>query len=135
MHKFEQDFYGSELRVLICGYIRPEKNFSSLGEASMITVTVMRLSHAQYSVSQKEVAPALAPSQLSSDTSSLSLTLVDSVWRCQSWNGSNVTRQWDFQGNSAIKFLHKMDFSLRWPACKEAILRWKSISSTCYEML
>eukprot|EP00123_Amoebidium_parasiticum_P012911 comp21653_c2_seq1/m.30440 comp21653_c2_seq1/g.30440 ORF comp21653_c2_seq1/g.30440 comp21653_c2_seq1/m.30440 type:complete len:185 (-) comp21653_c2_seq1:211-765(-) len=30
MHKFDQDFYGHELRVLCNGHIRNEKNFSSL---------------------------------------------------------------------------------------------------------
>ncbi|XP_068250971.1 riboflavin kinase isoform X2 [Palaemon carinicauda] len=30
MHTFEEDFYGSELKVVMLGYIRPEKNFSSL---------------------------------------------------------------------------------------------------------
>lgn len=30
LHKFEQDFYGEELRLLVCGYIRPEANFESL---------------------------------------------------------------------------------------------------------
>ncbi|XP_066982145.1 riboflavin kinase isoform X2 [Macrobrachium rosenbergii] len=30
LHTFEEDFYGSELRVVMLGYIRPEKNFSSL---------------------------------------------------------------------------------------------------------
>ncbi|XP_045596021.1 riboflavin kinase isoform X2 [Procambarus clarkii] len=32
MHVFNEDFYGSELRVVMLGYIRPEKNFSSLDE-------------------------------------------------------------------------------------------------------
>ena len=31
MHEFGKDFYDSWLRVLICGYIRPEENFASLG--------------------------------------------------------------------------------------------------------
>ena len=31
MHKFDADFYGAELRVVVVGYLRPEKNFSSLG--------------------------------------------------------------------------------------------------------
>ena len=30
LHTFEQDFYGEELRLLVCGYIRPEANFESL---------------------------------------------------------------------------------------------------------
>ncbi len=32
IHTFENDFYGSTLRVLVAGYIRPEKNFSSKGK-------------------------------------------------------------------------------------------------------
>lgn len=32
MHVFKEDFYGSELKVVMLGYIRPEKNFSSLGK-------------------------------------------------------------------------------------------------------
>ncbi|KAI9335477.1 riboflavin kinase [Obelidium mucronatum] len=30
LHKFEEDFYGKELRVIVAGYIRPEKNYTSL---------------------------------------------------------------------------------------------------------
>ncbi|KAK9917563.1 hypothetical protein WJX75_005816 [Coccomyxa subellipsoidea] len=30
LHKFDKDFYGEELRVLVTGYIRPEANFTSL---------------------------------------------------------------------------------------------------------
>jgi len=30
IHKYENQFYGKWLRVLICGYIRPEKNYKSL---------------------------------------------------------------------------------------------------------
>ncbi|KAJ3016663.1 UNVERIFIED_CONTAM: riboflavin kinase [Siphonaria sp. JEL0065] len=30
LHKFEEDFYGTELRVIVAGYIRPEKNYTSL---------------------------------------------------------------------------------------------------------
>ncbi|XP_058807321.1 riboflavin kinase isoform X2 [Phymastichus coffea] len=32
LHKFEEDFYGKELKVIVLGYIRPEKNFSSMDE-------------------------------------------------------------------------------------------------------
>ncbi|KAH9368087.1 hypothetical protein HPB48_013725 [Haemaphysalis longicornis] len=31
MHKFDQDFYGSMLKVVVLGYLRNEKNFGSLG--------------------------------------------------------------------------------------------------------
>lgn len=30
MHVFQEDFYGSELKVVMLGYVRPEKNFNSL---------------------------------------------------------------------------------------------------------
>ncbi|KAI8616459.1 hypothetical protein BC830DRAFT_1063410 [Chytriomyces sp. MP71] len=30
LHKFEEDFYSKELRVVVVGYIRPEKNYTSL---------------------------------------------------------------------------------------------------------
>lgn len=30
LHKFDTDFYGATLKFLINGYLRPEKNFSSL---------------------------------------------------------------------------------------------------------
>ncbi|GMH42483.1 hypothetical protein BSKO_10402 [Bryopsis sp. KO-2023] len=30
LHTFEEDFYGEELRLAVCGYIRPESNFNSL---------------------------------------------------------------------------------------------------------
>ena len=32
LHEFDSDFYGSLLRIVITGYIRPELNFSSLKE-------------------------------------------------------------------------------------------------------
>ncbi|XP_050463309.1 riboflavin kinase [Cataglyphis hispanica] len=32
LHKFPNDFYGAEIKVIIAGYIRPEKDFSSLEE-------------------------------------------------------------------------------------------------------
>mmetsp|Transcript_37821 Transcript_37821/g.119301 ORF Transcript_37821/g.119301 Transcript_37821/m.119301 type:complete len:201 (-) Transcript_37821:21-623(-) len=30
LHEFEEDFYGEELRLVVCGYIRPEADFVSL---------------------------------------------------------------------------------------------------------
>ncbi|KAI9145939.1 hypothetical protein BKA69DRAFT_310268 [Paraphysoderma sedebokerense] len=30
MHTFDQDFYGEELRIIVLGYIRDEKNYESL---------------------------------------------------------------------------------------------------------
>ncbi len=38
MHEFEEDFYGSELSVCVCGYIRPEMKYQSLGK-SKTTIT------------------------------------------------------------------------------------------------
>lgn len=32
LHKFDYDFYGSQIRIAICGYIRPEVKFNSLQE-------------------------------------------------------------------------------------------------------
>lgn len=32
MHTFKEDFYGETLNVAIVGYLRPEKNFDSLGK-------------------------------------------------------------------------------------------------------
>ena len=32
MHEFDQDFYGSLLKILVVGYIRPMSNYKSLGE-------------------------------------------------------------------------------------------------------
>lgn len=31
MHKFDSDFYGLEVRVVVLGYIRPEYNYVSRG--------------------------------------------------------------------------------------------------------
>ena len=32
INKFESDFYGQWLKTIICGFIRPEANFTSLGK-------------------------------------------------------------------------------------------------------
>ena len=32
IHQFDDDFYGQSLKVVLCGILRPEKNFSSLEE-------------------------------------------------------------------------------------------------------
>lgn len=32
LHEYESDFYGQELKVVILGYLRPEKNFNSRNE-------------------------------------------------------------------------------------------------------
>lgn len=36
MHQFQSDFYGSMLKLVILGYIRPEKNFKSLGKFQIL---------------------------------------------------------------------------------------------------
>ncbi|EPZ33439.1 Riboflavin kinase, bacterial/eukaryotic domain-containing protein [Rozella allomycis CSF55] len=30
IHKFDRDFYGHEIRIAVCGYIREEKNYPNL---------------------------------------------------------------------------------------------------------
>ncbi|XP_055297524.1 riboflavin kinase [Sitodiplosis mosellana] len=30
IHKFDEDFYGKQMKLCICGYLRPETNFDSL---------------------------------------------------------------------------------------------------------
>lgn len=32
LHEFENDFYGSELKVIVMGYTRPERDFPSVGK-------------------------------------------------------------------------------------------------------
>lgn len=32
MHTFDQDFYGEKLQVAVMGYIREERNYSSVGK-------------------------------------------------------------------------------------------------------
>ncbi|KAI9150919.1 riboflavin kinase [Blastocladiella emersonii ATCC 22665] len=32
IHEFESDFYGEDLRIVVCGYIRDEKNYTSLDD-------------------------------------------------------------------------------------------------------
>lgn len=34
LHEFEEDFYGEKLHLLLCGFIRKEQNFKSVGEAT-----------------------------------------------------------------------------------------------------
>nr|XP_054927087.1 riboflavin kinase-like isoform X2 [Dermacentor andersoni] len=49
MHKFDQDFYGAMLKVVVLGYLRPEKNFGSLDSRTLMAVTKMvpALQHSQ----------------------------------------------------------------------------------------
>lgn len=32
MHKFENDFYGKQIKAVFTGYVRPEKDFTSEGK-------------------------------------------------------------------------------------------------------
>jgi len=43
MHKFPKDFYGSELSVCVCGYIRPELKFNSLGRFFCMSIKQLYL--------------------------------------------------------------------------------------------
>ncbi|WIA22630.1 hypothetical protein OEZ86_009609 [Tetradesmus obliquus] len=55
LHDFEQPFYGQEIRLLVCGYVRPEANFTSLealvarihkdGEVSKAALSHPQLQH------------------------------------------------------------------------------------------
>lgn len=39
LHKFDEDFYGSQIRIVIHGYLRPEANFDSVGK----TLNIVKL--------------------------------------------------------------------------------------------
>ena len=41
IHEFEDDFYGSELKLVILGYIRPEKNYDSLGMRMLCLISCL----------------------------------------------------------------------------------------------
>ncbi|XP_060072812.1 riboflavin kinase-like [Ylistrum balloti] len=45
IHKFEEDFYGSTLKTVMLGFIRPMKNFSSLDE--LVTEIHADIAHAK----------------------------------------------------------------------------------------
>jgi FAD synthase len=49
LHKFDDDFYGEELRVVVCGFIRPELDFPSLG-MRILAATGAILMHAFTSI-------------------------------------------------------------------------------------
>ncbi|CAM9359566.1 unnamed protein product, partial [Choristocarpus tenellus] len=36
LHVFKEDFYGEKLHLLICGFIRNELNFNSLGTSLLL---------------------------------------------------------------------------------------------------
>lgn len=66
LHTFEDDFYGQELRLLVCGYIRPEANFESLEalvkriheDASVTEAALTHDSFASYASDKFVVTPS-----------------------------------------------------------------------------
>ncbi|CAG8462039.1 7695_t:CDS:10 [Diversispora eburnea] len=48
IHKFPEDFYGAELRVIVLGYVRPEKDYSSLDINLDISVALNSLDRTSY---------------------------------------------------------------------------------------
>lgn len=44
LHEFENDFYDEPIKLLICGYLRPEKNYPSLEALIEAIQTDIRLS-------------------------------------------------------------------------------------------
>ncbi|KAJ3281766.1 riboflavin kinase [Borealophlyctis nickersoniae] len=45
MHDFKRDFYGEELRIIITGYIRPEKDYTTLDALIEDINTDIRVAH------------------------------------------------------------------------------------------
>ncbi len=43
LHTFPEDFYGQEIRVVVCGYLRPETSFPSLDALIAAIQTDIRL--------------------------------------------------------------------------------------------
>lgn len=52
MHKFDGDFYGRELAVVMLGYIRPERNFSSLDELILAIENDMKFAEEKLELSE-----------------------------------------------------------------------------------
>ncbi|KAH7945641.1 hypothetical protein HPB49_013434 [Dermacentor silvarum] len=52
MHKYDQDFYGAMLKVVVLGYLRPEKNFSSLDE--LVSAIKADIQNADESLNREE---------------------------------------------------------------------------------
>ncbi|XP_054927088.1 riboflavin kinase isoform X2 [Dermacentor andersoni] len=52
MHKFDQDFYGAMLKVVVLGYLRPEKNFGSLDE--LVSAIKADMQNADESLNREE---------------------------------------------------------------------------------
>ncbi|VDP09632.1 unnamed protein product [Soboliphyme baturini] len=56
LHKFEKDFYGSFLKSLIIGYIRPMKSFGSLDELIQAIRSDITFANKQLSLGKNEVS-------------------------------------------------------------------------------
>ncbi|CAH0677829.1 unnamed protein product [Spodoptera exigua] len=52
MHKFDKDFYGSQLKIALVGYLRGEKNFNSLDD--LINAIKQDIANAEKSLEQPE---------------------------------------------------------------------------------
>lgn len=52
MHEFDGDLYGSLLKVCICGYIRPERNFDSM--EALVAAIRADIEHAERALSTAE---------------------------------------------------------------------------------
>ncbi|KAI8904072.1 riboflavin kinase-like protein [Gorgonomyces haynaldii] len=59
LHKFDQDFYGKHLKVVVLGFLRPEKSFGSLQE--LIDAIHADISNAREQLSRSEYKPETDP--------------------------------------------------------------------------
>jgi riboflavin kinase len=41
LHKYQNDFYGKELRVIILGYIRPEFKYPNFGQLLLLIISFL----------------------------------------------------------------------------------------------
>ena len=60
LHEFGRDFYGAELRVLVLGYLRPERDFPSLGARAPSPLSRLRPADALVAAIKGDVAQAAA---------------------------------------------------------------------------
>ena len=75
LHDFGRDFYGEELRLLVCGYLRPEKNYSSLAQLIEAIHLDIETARCELDLPPFEAgrgaaclaAPALAPADVSAN--------------------------------------------------------------------
>ena len=48
IHKFDKDFYGANMGVVVCGYLRAEKNYDSLDALKGISCYYYQLAGSSY---------------------------------------------------------------------------------------